>query len=68
MPEQDQNPPDICPCCKHHTLEVDEEYMLSTFGAAYVYMPWRQWSFFCTNTDCEEAEIYTEMEEIKDHY
>lgn len=55
--------PTTCPCCGCPVaLEVDEEYMLSKCGSSYVYMPWREWTFYCIA--CEEAGPYDELFEI----
>lgn len=39
-----------CPLCGSE-LEIDEEYMLGTYGAAYVSMPRREWVFWCRQCD-----------------
>lgn len=48
-----------CPECKIDLL-VDEEYMLDTYGAAYVYMPKKDWTWYCDK--CGSAGT---LEEIK---
>lgn len=35
-----------CPTCNNF-LEVDEEYMLGTYGSSYTYMPKSEWVFWC---------------------
>jgi hypothetical protein len=50
-----------CPFCDAE-LEVDDEYMQDTFGAAYAYMPETDWTYFCP--ECEEAGTIDEMKMI----
>lgn len=50
--------------CKHCSapLEVDEEYMQSTYGAAWTYMKDEEKSWFCINeVECGEAGLFEEM-------
>ena len=53
--------PTRCPICGG-PLRVDEEYMADHFGSAYGSLPWRQWSFYCTQ--CDEAGPYAELKQM----
>lgn len=53
--------PDRCPICAS-PLVVDAEYMLEHYGDLYTYMPWKEWSFYCTNEEeCGEAGTWDEI-------
>lgn len=54
-----------CPICGE-PLEVDEEYMQGTYGAAWSNMPKSEWTFFCSDEDeCGEAGTYSEILWVK---